>query len=320
MILIKGNENYFIEKEVKNIIQQIKSKNNNEIEIINFFEVMQLEELSDAVYNTDIFAIPKLVIITNPIYFNSKSKFKKEEAEKFVELLLEGSQYNEIVLIQEIQKYDKNFTPSSYFKKIEKASEIIEVAKINDKDLYKFTNSLIQGKGGTIDDFALIQFVSNLPNDLTLIENEVNKLLLQDNHITLKMIDDNNFSMSNNIEYAFNDALLKLNSPKTIIAKMNEQLSFGQSPQQIIVQVASVISLAKEIQVLLEAKMTPENISSAINMHIYRVKLFTDFIRKIGLDKLNFLIEKMALIDKEIKSGSLDEHTALKLAVLEIIK
>ncbi|WP_369086066.1 DNA polymerase III subunit delta [Metamycoplasma spumans] len=320
MILITGNENYFIKKEIEKIIKEIENKNSINLEIITFYDDVDLEQLSDTLFDNDIFSEQKLIIINNPIFFNSKNKYKKEEAIKFQNLIVEGDIYNHIIISQEIQKYDKTFVASDIFKKMKSESKVIEVEKINDKDMYKFVNSLIKERGATIDDLALIKFVSSMPNDLFLIEREIEKLLLLNNSITEKNIDDNNFSMSNNIEFALSDALLKFNSSSDIIKKINEQISFGQSNSQVIAQIASIISQAKDINILLNLGLNAQAISDEISMHIYRVKIFIDFIRKISENKLNNLIKVIAKYDEDLKKGLIEDSNALKSILLEIIK
>ncbi|CRH49007.1 Uncharacterised protein [Chlamydia trachomatis] len=48
-----------------------------------------------------------------------------------------------------------------------------------------------------------------MPNNLSLIENEIDKLLLINKEITNDIVNQNNFSVANNIEFALSDAVLK---------------------------------------------------------------------------------------------------------------
>ncbi|WP_373438079.1 DNA polymerase III subunit delta [Metamycoplasma equirhinis] len=322
MYLIIGEDEYFIKTEIDNLIKEVKQKNKtSEIEIHRFFGQVNLEEVSDALYNIDIFCMPKIVIFENLELFNSKIKSNSKSSQNdFFDLVFSADSAVNIVLSQVTKKYDKNFLPSPLFKRIENVAKLIQTQSISEKKLYSFVKNFITTRGGEIDEFALLHFLAIMPNDLTFITNEICKLLLQNKHITLQMIEDNNFAMSNNIEFAFSDAILKNVPTETIIYKLNEQLNFGVSANQLLSQIASLLSYAKEIYLLRVANFSTEQIAANLNIHSFRVKLFIDFFNKVGNKKITALIDELAKIDLDIKNGFLDENLALQSFVLKLIK
>ncbi|MBN0970785.1 DNA polymerase III subunit delta [Mycoplasma phocoeninasale] len=319
MYLIKGNENYFIKLEIKKIIDKLKKEHNN-LEIHTFFQSINLQELSDVLFNSDIFSTPKVIIVENPDFFNSKIKINHDKVSDFLFFLKNEIDTNTIIFTQEIQKYDRNFSPSSVFKEIEKQAKIVEVNKIADRDLAKYIKKLVKEKGGEIDEYALSQFLTAVPNDLTLIESEIDKLLLQDSHITEAMIISGNVVSSSNTDFAFSDAILKQLSAQIILFHYNEQLNYGVSAAQIISQIANIFVTAKNIAILKSNRFSQEEISNELNIHIYRVKLFQEFLNKITTGKLNFLIQELAKLELEIKKGNIEEELGLKWFMLNLIR
>ncbi|AXE60691.1 DNA polymerase III subunit delta [[Mycoplasma] phocae] len=319
MYLIKGNENYFIKLEINKIIEKLK-KEHNDLEIYNFYQLINLEELSDAIFNSDMFNTPKVIIIENADFFNNKIKTNPNEINEFLSLIKNQVEDCTIIFTQDIQKYDKNFAPSNTFKAIEKEATVIEANKIPDRDLAAYIKKMVLAKKGTIDEFALSQFLVMVPNDMSLISSEIDKLLLQNNHITETMIINSSVASSTNIDFSFTDAILKQLPPHIIMLHYNEQLNYGISPTQIISQIANILVTAKNIAIFRSNHFTQEEISTELNMHIYRVKLFQDFINKFTTTKLNFLIQELAKLELEIKKGNTDEILALKWFMLNLIK
>ncbi|AZZ65523.1 DNA polymerase III subunit delta [Metamycoplasma phocicerebrale] len=322
MYLIKGDEQYFIDEKINEILTKVKIEFNEEIELIKFYDFFSLEEFSDALNNSGLFTTKKIIIVKNPYLFNNKAKFVKSLITEFIELIKAGSRDKNIILIfsQEIYKYDNNFIPSAAFVFVNKSSEIIEVKKILERDLFSYVSKMFKEKNASISNLALSQFLVSMPNNLSLIESEIDKLLLISKNVTEKMIEDNNFSMSNNIDFALTEAILKWQSEKNIVSKILEQLEYGADSNQIISQISSILINSKNIAILKNNNLTNEEISKIINIHPYRVKLHSEFLNKIGIKKLNNLIKKISKLDTLLKRGKIKEEIFIDLISMELIK
>ncbi|WP_330463581.1 DNA polymerase III subunit delta [Metamycoplasma gateae] len=322
MYLIKGDEEYFINKKINEIINQTDQDELSEIEIIKFYDYFTLDELSDALGNTGLFFTKKIIVLKNPFVFNNKNKYSKNSINNFIELIKTSSEDENITYIfsQEINKYDKTFQPSSAFTFISKISNIIEVNKVSERNIFSVAYNIIKENGGTIKDADLLDFLANMPNNLSLIEAEIKKLLLIDKNITKKMIDDNNFFASNNIEFALPESILKWEKPQIIIKKINEQIEYGINESQIISQISSILYNAKSIHVLRKKNKQNEEIAKILNIHPYRVKLHIDFLYKIGTKKLDELILSMQKIDFNFRKGKINSSVFIGLVKLNLLK
>ncbi|BAP39327.1 DNA polymerase III subunit delta [Metamycoplasma canadense] len=324
MYLIKGEDDYLINKKIEEIIQKESSLSNQQIEIIKFYDFFSLDNLSDALNNEGLFFNKKIIIFKNPFIFNQKNKLSSKLINDFITLIKDNINENEydnvIIFSQEIFKYDKNFLPSLAFNFIDRNSKIIEIPKISEKNLFSFVFNMIKEKKGKISDRVLISFLSTMPNNLSLIESEINKLLLINKEISQQMVDDNNFSLSNNLEFALHEALLKFENPRNIIKKINEQLQYGIDGNSILLQISSTLANAKNIAILKKMNITNDEISKIINIHPYRVKLHYEFYNKISEKKLNSLIKEISKIDIEFKKGNINADLLIDLILISIIK
>ncbi|MGX9357801.1 DNA polymerase III subunit delta [Mycoplasma sp. 773] len=323
MYLIKGNENFLINKKINEIINKEKTIEVGDIEIVKFYDFFTLEELSDALNNNSLFLNKKIILFKNPFIFNIKNKYANSLCiDEFIKIINASLSDANLILIftQEINKYDKSFLASRAFAFINDNSTTINIEKISDKELFSFVYKMIKTKGGTIKDKVLIDLLSMLPHNLEIIESEIDKLLLINKDISEKMINDNNYAVSNNIDFALSEAMLKCQDTKTIIKKINEQISYGIEHNYVISQISAILLNAKTIGILKSIKLTNDEIAKMLNIHIYRVKLHYDFFNRIDINTLNQLIIDLANIDLDFKKGNILPDTLIDLLSIKLLR
>lgn len=319
LYLIKGNENYFIDEEIRKIKQDLFKKNKS-VEVINFYETASFEDIIMSISNIDIFSTNKLIVFKNIYLLNSKNKFNKKEIDIFLNEISENYSNVEIIFSQYLEKNDSSFVPSAIFKYLEKNAIVKEVSKINERDVFQFTNKLIKEKGGKIEhSYVLREFLSFLPNDLTLISNEIDKLLLENKTITSSMIFDNNLIVSSNIDWAFSNALIKYGNIGEIFRKFYEQLNYGNSGVKILEQISGVLYDSQRIYFLKLELNSLDDVAQKGNINIYRVKMLDSFILKIGYETIKKLIKKLSKLDLDIKKGLIDENLGIKIFMLNLL-
>ncbi|AWX69209.1 DNA polymerase III subunit delta [[Mycoplasma] anseris] len=320
MYLIVGNEQYFIDKKVEELVLDFKKNNGLDIQIFNYSFDLDVEELISLIDTNDIFSSKKIILLKELNILNAKNKTNKQTLEDIIDLLKKSSNDLLIIFTKFQEKYDKSFSASLLFEFLNKEAIKITVEKLNDKSLFSFINNYVIEQGGKIEQTALIELLNNMPNNIELITNEINKLMLEDKFITEQMVRDNNLSLSNNIDFAFTNELLKFYNEKVIIKKYQEQLEYGVSPSNILNQIANVLNDVQNIYLLKSQKKDLETIAKELKIHIFRIKLFNTFLIKIGYEKIKFLINQLANLDYDIKNGKIDEENALNTFILELIK
>lgn len=318
MYLIKGNENYFIDSKIEEIKSELAKKNKS-IKVISFFEHANFEDIIVAISNIDIFSTNKLIIFKNMDFLNEKTKINKNIIDMFLLELNNIDENTEIIFSQFIEKNDPNFVPSPIFKYIEKKAINFNVKKIDDREVFQFVSKLISSKGGKIDSYVLHEFLSFLPNDLSLINNEIDKLLIENKNITSSMIIDNNLSLSSNIEWAFSNALIKYGNIADIFRKFYEQLNFGSTGINILEQITRILYDTQYIYFLKLELDSLEDVAQKSGINIYRVKLLDSFVIKVGYETIKKLIKSLAQLDVDIKKGLIDENLGIKTFMLTLL-
>ena len=185
--------------------------------------------------------------------------------------------------------------------------------------MFQFVSKLISSKGGKIDSYVLHEFLSFLPNDLSLINNEIDKLLIENKNITSSMIIDNNLSLSSNIEWAFSNALIKYGNIADIFRKFYEQLNFGSTGINILEQITRILYDTQYIYFLKLELDSLEDVAQKSGINIYRVKLLDSFVIKVGYETIKKLIKSLAQLDVDIKKGLIDENLGIKTFMLTLL-
>ncbi|ACF07205.1 DNA-directed DNA polymerase [Metamycoplasma arthritidis] len=320
MYFIRGNENYFIDEEVAKISNALQSQYGENFKVYLFSQQFNFEEVVDLISNTDIFSTNKLLIFKDLLWFNEKNaKVDKNLVDEFLYLISTAVSDSTIVFTNFQEKYAKTFKPSELYKFIEKNAKLIEVEKLSDRQIYAFVQKLIKSRGGTIDDFTLVELVSSLPNNLNLIENEITRLMLEKKEITPGMIANSNLSISSNISYAFSDAFIKFNSFSEIIKKLQEQLNYGIHPSQILAQIAQILSDCQRIYFLKKQAQSLDNIAKSLNLHIYRIKLLNSLLIKLEYSQVKRSLNELSKLDEDIKNDRIDGGLGLKIFLLNLI-
>ncbi len=319
MYLIRGEDSYLINQELQKIID-LKFENQDDYSIITYNESIDLEQLSDDIFNQSLFSFKKQVIVLKNIdFFNSKKKNDNKKMNDFLQLLEKGQDNNLIFILQDIKKNDISFNPSLAYKKIEYISKIIEIKKPSDKDVYNYIKEYILKNGGNISPTTLLDFLSMFPNDLQQIINEVDKLLLQNKNIDMLLINNSNIISSDNIEFNLSNCILKQKSID-IIEAIDEQKKYGNGASEILSQISYLFYQIYCTYLLMQNTSDNEYISKTLSIHSYRIKLFMSYIKRTNKHKLKELIMLLADMDIAIKSGLLDEENALNKFILFYIE
>ena len=104
MYLIRGEDSYLINQELQKIID-LKFENQDDYSVITYNESIDLEQLSDDIFNQSLFSFKKQVIVLKNIdFFNSKKKNDNKKMNDFLQLLEKGQDNNLIFILQDIKK------------------------------------------------------------------------------------------------------------------------------------------------------------------------------------------------------------------------
>lgn len=277
--------------------EKIKELNKDNTSEVVFYDLIEtnIERLIEDLDTFNFLSNKKIIVGTNAFFLSSdKTKSNIEHNTDLLEKYLDNPSDNILILVTDNIDKRKKLT-SNILKKCELIEEISDINSLIKKRLedYKMDNRAIE---------KLIEFCRN---NHEKILNELEKLKLYKldskeinasdvEEIVSKELDDNIFHfvdsiLSGNKEYAF-----KL---------YHNFLLHGTQVVAMLILISNKIRLIYQVKVLSNKGNSDQNISKLLKVHEYPVKLAREAGYKYSEKHLLELLEKLAKLDLEIKSG-----------------
>lgn len=305
MKFIFGEESYLIAKELNKI------KKNIGLDPIIYNDLSSIEDIISEINTISLFSEKKLIFLKNIIAFK-----KDSEAKILIKELKNLDEENNIlVFVFEGNIIQKNI----FYQYLQKNAKTIICNKISDRDLPKTIREIVQSQGGNISASASISLANKVPNDLRLIMKEISKLLLETNNITKENIETSVGDYQNDNIFALSNALTS-NSYLEIIKAYNEKINKGEEITVIISQIASIFNLVYKVMIYQKAGYKIQEIADDLKIHKFRIQKALDIIYSRNELKIKNIIDKLANLDNNIKTGIIDPKIGMDNLILELIK
>lgn len=306
---------------IRSKINEILEKN---LEEVNEFtsSYCDVEEMSIQDIISDVLTLPfgyekKVVVVKNP-YFLSAAKEPKLDFEQDFSALdkfIENNEPTAILVLSYVGKIDER---KSLVKKIKNAGIEYAISDVDKNSCFDYAKRVFAEKHIIIDSNTLEFFLSRVGNDLGFIEREAEKLSLYSKNITYhdvelliaKPLEENSYQLidaivNRNLKYAFE-----------IYYDLKTQ---NEEPIRIITTISNQLHLQYQVNSLLKIGNSEKQIADFLSIHPYRVKLMIGKSRKLINGDILYILDKMAKLDIEIKTGQNDRYQALELFLLKIV-
>ncbi len=308
MYFIYGEEQFLIDKKIKNIL-----KENNGVNPI-FFDAET--SIYDAINEINIFSIfdDQKIIIFKDFYLLNKSHLSDDQ-----EIINSIKNRNNNCLIVFTYSYSMPKIKTSLFKYLLDNSKVIEIKKYNGSELIAVIKEIIESKGGKISNINSILLSTKLPNDLNLIIREIDKLLLEEKEITKEMILTSISKYSSNNIFEFINSFQERDT-SGIFRSYKEKIDNGESIINLISQLSNALILCSDIYSYKATNLRLDEIAIETKIHIFRIKKADKLLINLGFKKVKKLLHMMSDLDTNIKTGMIDEVIGFEKLLLEIIR
>ena len=302
---VKNQCHIFLNKEKGIIKQTFDYKNDSNLDILN--SINQINLLDSYESNDNEF-----YSINNPSFLTSKTNSDR----KFLEnLLLSNKNIICLIVVKNKNSFNENVLNNKAFK-------FIEATIINDSKKISLANYYIQQSNLKFDcETTKSQFIAKLNNDPFFIENEIKKMANYANGVEINSNDVNVLCLNGINDNIFNLLIYILTKQKTKAFKLFNDL-VKQKVQIInILQTISVQLFQLKLQKMLIEKYKFNFASKSLTelgINSFIVQKNLPILNLYTIDKLNQLLEKILLLDYNIKSNIVIPTIAFQLFVSEI--
>ncbi|WP_036451982.1 DNA polymerase III subunit delta [Mycoplasma buteonis] len=310
MHLLYGDEPFFIRKEISKLKNEYQNK-----EIINFNDNYSIDELNNEIDATNLFSQPRLFLIYEFPFLKAKKLNKKEllQAETLLKSLA-NNEMDEFVFIFNEKNFSKNFFTEQFLKL--KKLIIKETTKIDKKNLPDQIRNYIELHNGKINYLDVFYLLEKLPDDLTLIIQEIDKLLLLSKNIDKKIIDENITKYPIASAFAFINAVQKGDFYEIYSQYLNQK-ALGDTVIQLIAQVSWTFVLVNQVYSLQKINFNQKEMAAYLKVNEYRIKLAIDQLNHFGIKKVQKIIKNLAEMDIQLKTLQLDPDVVFEQFLID---
>ena len=304
--LIYGDEDYFIDKEIKKIKEKYK-----DYDLINYD--MLETNISSAIEDASmisLFSSNKLIICNNCIFLTGS----KCDIDHDIDSLLKYIEIDSdciLVLVVNSESLDNR---KKIVKELNKCN-VVKCLKLKDYELNNFIKNYCKDNGYTIDNNALNLFLNKLTDNLYILSSELDKLFIYKNDknitksdielVTSKVINTNIFDLINSIVEKNIDKSLEL---------YDDLLIINEEEIKLIVTLANQFRLIYQVKTMYKSGFSELDISKKLEVHPYRIKLANNI--NISLDDCLLYLKKLSVLDEDIKSGKIDKKVGFEKFIL----
>ncbi len=313
-----GTESYLIET-FKETLKDSVDSDSQDLNII-LFDMLETE-LSEVIHEAEtipFFGDNKVIFVENPYFFTGE---KKKNDLTHDTTLLEAYLKNPmettvLVFITNVVKLDER---KKVVKLLKKESQLIDVNQMGEKELIPYVSHYVESEGYQIDKSAFEQLLYLTDMKLSQVMNELDKLFLfkmEEKKITKhdvdllipKSLEHNIFDLN---QYVLNNQIGEA------LELYQSLVVAGEETIKVISILIGQIRLLLQVKLLLEMNYQQSNITDALKIHPYRVKLAVQQSRTLDKKILGEMFNELIDLDYNIKTGQVEKELGFELFLLK---
>ena len=309
--LLYGLEEFLINEKIKEITKKYQACEYN-VSDYSLAETL-LEDIIKDAEMISLFNEYKVIIASNADIFLSTKSAQNHDINALEGYLKNINEKTILIFTVNAEKLDER---KKIVKLIKEKGQVLEFNKVN--NIYQFVKEKFDDY--EISDKALLTFINRVGDNLAFINKEISKLKTY--KIDEKKITEEDVLLliNKNIDldiFHFIDNIISKNS-KDALATYHELLKTKKEPTNVIAMLANQIRIMYQSKELSQMGYSENNIAKELNIHPYRVKLALQKSYQYRSDTLLSYLSKLADLEINIKSGTIDKDTALELFILNI--
>lgn len=317
--LIYCSQQVMIQKQLEKLIKERLPLVNDFS--LNYFDCEEtpLQEIVESIRTLPFMVDKKLVVVKNSFFLSSdisKNQTKiNPDFECIKNYLNNPVDFCDVIFTLEQGSIDEKTELAKLFRK---KVEIIAIKDVEKKDWPTVVKKMFVKRETDISDDALEEFLSRCGTNLDSIINYVDILTTYSNKITKKDVEalvarpleDNVFGIA--------EAILS-KSPNVALKIYRDLVLTGEDPIRLLPIMANQLRFVYQVGYLSEKNFREHEIVSELKCSPYRVTLALRRINSIDYKEILNLLDSLALLDLQSKSGLIDKYQGFELFITRSI-
>ena len=306
--LFYGKDTGRIQKEIKKIINEF----NGDCDVLQYdLNTSSMNEVFIEIGMVPFFCSHKVVIVKNCDFVGTAAA--NFDVDQFEKILQQPLLDNVLIMTSEVEKCD---TRKKLVKLINQTCRVKNFQQLDDKDKRSYIIDKCKELNVSINSSSINNLISRLPSDTSIIDHQLDKLSCYPYEIDdevidaliLKPIDENVFLLSESILNG------KFNKAYSIYKDM---IALSNDPIYLIAVISSQFRFYYQVKVCMNQGMSEDKIASCLKAHPYRVKLTSQIVRFVGVNKIMKVLDLCLECDSDIKTGKREKYLAFELFLIK---
>ncbi|NPC93380.1 DNA polymerase III subunit delta [Bacillus sp. WMMC1349] len=317
-----GKETFLLQETVQRIRQAVVDEETKDFNL----SVFDLEEdsLELAVEDAETFPFMgerRLVIVKNPSFLTAEKKKEKHEHNlgMLEAYITQPAPYSVFVLLAPYEKLDER---KKLTKLLKKHAYMVEAKELNGKETADFIKSLAKSEGKQVETEAAEELVILCNASLSAIDQEIKKLSTYIGERELIALADVKKLVARGLEQNIFELINKIvNRNRTEALQIfYDLLKQNEEPIKMMALIVNQFRLILQTKYFSQQGYGQKQIASNLKVHPFRIKLAIDQAKLFSEEELKNIIEQLAVMDYEMKTGKKDKQLLLELFLLKLLQ
>lgn len=309
--IIKGDEPYFINQKVNEILAKI---NCEPVKFDGYSKNFSIDEVIDNCVSFSLFSSESCVILENPPFLIKKGDDKDNE--KIINYCQNPVYENTLILYT----LDNNFNEKlKTYKEIANNAQVINCNKLKYGDFERFCNSEINNSKIVINNDARSKLIDSVKFDASLFKNNLEILKLYPGKIDLNAVNALCNTSDDNDAYDLVNAIINKDISRAFSLE-RQMLTDDNSVLGIVGLIANQLRFLYFVDYLKKNGNSQKEIADIIHCHPYRIQKSFETLSHFSANSIPELLSELSDLDVKSKTENIDEKLMFELFVLRLMK
>ncbi|MGM8364638.1 DNA polymerase III subunit delta [Virgibacillus sp. W0181] len=318
VVLLCGEEAYFITNIKQHIINSMSTENQIETSVYDLKETSIQEVIADA-ETYPFFSDKKIIIAENAVFLQAKQEklLFDHDLTRLEQYLTNPVDYTILILVAPFEKMDER---KRIVKSIKANAMAVACQHVKEQEVHQWINKMANQHKISIDKDATDVIAMNLSTDLYLIKNEITKLALyigEGGTVTKDIVENLIGHTVNQSSLKLAEAVMDRNLQMAIhIYKDLEKMK--EEPIAILALLAYQFRMILQVKVLKSKGYNQFRMQKQLKAHPYVIKIAYNRDQHFSSAMLKEIINKLTTADAAIKQGKMDKGIAFELLLYDL--
>jgi len=317
--ILFGLESYLVQDFTEKLTAKLIEAEHRDLGVIRFSTAESpLDEILDEAETMPFLVPSKLVLVRDSVVFGTGRESAKIEhrAERLLEYMKQPMDSTVLVFIVPHEKLDER---KKLVKLAKEKEAVVSFAPLPAEELMQWISKRIESQGRQSELGAVEELLRRVGPDMSSLAAETDKLCLHAGEYGKVTVD----SVATLVPASTEQSVFKLTeeiaSLRTdrALALYYDLLKQKEEPIKLVALLVRQFRHMLFVKELGKQGYTPQQMAGQIGLHPYAVKVTADQAKGFSSERLSSVLERLAELDYEMKTGRVEKTLGLELFLLK---